>query len=64
MEIIKVVVDGCEYEYITSLDNDEVEYKINIRNNNKEYDMFENTIKIKKISTNGIRENEDSEING
>ena len=64
MGIIKVVVDGCEYEYITSLDNDEVEYKINIRNNNKEYDMFENTIKIKKNSTNGIRENEDSEING
>ena len=62
MGIIKILVDGCECQYITSIDNDYIEENddINCRLN----DISEDTIKIKNIFNDDNKLNGSSEING
>ena len=62
MGIIKIVVDGHEREYITSLDDDAIEYKSKI--DKKNYNMFEDTIEMKNLFDDVMKNNESSEKDG
>lgn len=62
MGIIKIVVDGHEHEYITSLDDDAIEYKS--KTDKKNYNMFEDTIEMKNLFDDVMKNNESSEKDG
>ena len=62
MAIVKIMVDGCECEYITSLEEDFVEENDYINNNVDNID--DDTIEIRNLFNNEFIIDESSEING
>lgn len=62
MAIVKILVDDCECEYITSIDNDFVEENNDI--DSSIYDRNDDTIEIKNLFNNECKINESSEIDG